>query len=220
LDVFLGDKLLAELRELLRSGIDALGLKASSQQLDILLQYLALLGKWNSAFNLSGIKNPVDMVTIHLLDSLAISPYIKSGLVLDIGSGAGLPGIPLAVMNPDTQFILLDSNGKKTRFLFQVKLALRLGNISIENKRIEHYQCPEQIDIVMSRAFSSLPKLVQLCSEAVTGKCKLLAMKGAYPTSEIDELPACYLDLKITKLSVPGINGERHLVEILLDQQD
>ena len=140
--------------------------------------------------------------------------------MLDIGSGAGLPGVPLAILNPDIHFVLLDSNGKKTRFLFQVKLALELENISIENNRIEHYQCPEQIDIVMCRAFASLPKLVQLCSEVVTGKCKILAMKGTYPASELKALPACYKDPKITKLSVPGIGSERHLVEITLTNQD
>jgi 16S rRNA (guanine527-N7)-methyltransferase len=215
-----GDEQLAELRDRLQSGVIQLGLTATDRQLDVLLKYLVLLNKWNSAFNLSGIKKPAEMVTAHLLDSLAISTYIEGKLVLDIGSGAGLPGVPLAILNPDIHFVLLDSNGKKTRFLFQVKLALGLENISIENKRIEHYQCPEQIDIVVCRAFASLPKLVQLCSEVVTGKCKVLAMKGTYPASELDALPACYKDPKITKLSVPGIGSERHLVEITLTNQD
>ncbi len=219
MSVSLDDESPAELRDTLQRGIKQLGLSTTNEQLDVLMEYLALLVKWNSAFNLSGIKKPAEMVTIHLLDSLSISTYINGRIALDIGSGAGLPGVPLAILNPNKHFILLDSNGKKTRFLFQVKLALKLGNISIENKRIEHYQCKEQIDIVMSRAFSSLPKLVQLCSEVVNGKCKLLAMKGAYPASEIENLPACYNNPKITKLTVPGLNGERHLVEILLNGQ-
>jgi 16S rRNA (guanine527-N7)-methyltransferase len=220
MSTLLGNGLLSDLKDKLQAGISELGLTASDHQLDLLMEYLSLLEKWNTTFNLSGIKKQADMVSSHVLDSLTISPHLKGKLILDIGSGAGLPGIPLAIMNPDIKFILLDSNGKKTRFLFQVKLALRLDNITIENKRIEHYQCPEQIDIVMSRAFSSLPHLVQICSKVIKGKCTLLAMKGTFPGSEIAELPECYGKPIITKLAVPGIVGERHLVEILLDHLD
>lgn len=210
------------LKELLQSGVDQLGLKASSKQIEELVEYLLLLGKWNSTFNLSGITDHHEMVRRHLLDSLAISPYIEDiegKLVLDIGSGAGLPGIPLAIVNPHIKFILLDSNGKKTRFLFQVKLALGLDNVSIENKRIEHYQCPEQIDIVMCRAFASLSKTVQLCSQLITGKCRLFALKGAEPHKEIGEISGDYPEIEFHKLKIPGIDGVRHLVIVHMSGQ-
>jgi 16S rRNA (guanine527-N7)-methyltransferase len=183
----------------------------------LLEKYLALLDKWNRAFNLSGIKDPRQMVTRHVLDCLSVSPYLSTAaVVLDIGSGAGLPGIPLAIFNPDKQLILLDSNGKKTRFLFQVKLALNLTNVTVENKRIEDYQCPSQIDIVISRAFASLNKLVQLSSPVAGGNGVLLAMKGSYPGEEIEELPAGVEVSRAVELTVPGVNESRYLIEIPL----
>ncbi|MBL4819833.1 MAG: 16S rRNA (guanine(527)-N(7))-methyltransferase RsmG [Gammaproteobacteria bacterium] len=206
------------LREKLQSGLDELGLKITPEQVDMLLSFLEVLGKWNKKFNLSGIKKPSEMISRHLLDCLAVSPYIEGSVILDVGSGGGLPGIPLAILHPDKHFILLDSNGKKTRFLFQVKLALGLDNITIENKRIEDYQCTEQIDIVMSRAFSSLAKLVQSCASVAGENSKLLAMKGIYPTTEIEELPEGIKISRAIELTIPGIEGVRHLIEIPFKQ--
>jgi len=204
------------LRGELESGLLQLGLACRSEQIDALLSYLELLNKWNQAFNLSGIRDPSRMVGLHLLDSLAISPFLTGNLVLDAGTGAGLPGIPLAILNPQRRFILLDSNGKKTRFLFQVKTALGLDNVQIENRRLEHYHCGEQIDIVLSRAFASLARLARLCSDAIGAQGILLAMKGTYPESEIAELPEPFAVARATALQVPGVMGSRYLIEIPL----
>lgn len=159
------------------------------------------------------------MVTRHVIDSLAISPFLQGNSILDIGSGAGLPGIPLAIFNPDRHFILLDSNGKKTRFLFQVKLALDLTNVSIENRRAEDYDCPDQIDIVVSRAFSSLGRLAKLASDTTGGCGVLLAMKGHYPADEVAALPEGFKVSKAIELQVPGIDEARYLIEIPLQQR-
>lgn len=198
----------------LKEGAQALGLSFSDDVFAALDVYLQLLIKWNSSFNLSGISNPDEMVSKHLLDSLAISPFITGKIIADIGTGAGLPGIPLAIANPDKHFILVDSNGKKTRFLFQAKLALKLSNITIENSRIEHYQSNQQIDIVMSRAFASLSDMVDKSAHLLAQDGFLLAMKGRYPAQEIDQLTDGFEVAKVDKLQIPGEDGERHLVEI------
>ncbi len=200
----------------MQSGIVRLGLEERADYLDALEAYLELLQKWNRSFNLSGIKDPWQMVTRHLLDCLAVSPYLTGTRILDMGSGAGLPGIPLAIFNPERKFVLLDSNGKKTRFLFQVKLALNLTNVMVENKRVEDYQCPGQIDIVISRAFASLGKLVQLSCSATGGQGALLAMKGNYPDDEIAGLPAGFRVARAIELHVPEVRESRYLIEIPL----
>ena len=204
------------IQQQLETGIRQLGLQLTTDRLSSLLHYLELLDKWNRAYNLSGVKDPLQMVGLHILDSLAVTPYLEGKTILDIGSGAGLPGVPLAIFNPDKEFILLDSNGKKTRFLFQVKLALKLDNVTIENKRVEHYQCNKQIDIVISRAFSSLARLVELSRAVTGGRGVLLAMKGAHPDDEIAELPDNVRVSRAIRLEVPGVEASRFLIEIPL----
>lgn len=208
-----------KLTALLRSGIDQLDLCVSDSAVTQLVSYLLLLRKWNATYNLSGISNVEDMLPLHVLDSLSISPLLNANSgdhILDIGSGAGLPGIPLAIVNPDKRFTLLDSNGKKTRFLFQAKLDLKLSNINIENCRIEHYQSDSQIDIVTCRAFASLSNIVSLITNLPKSPAfRVLAMKGNYPEQEILDLPET-VDIKTsTSLSVPGIEGQRHLLELV-----
>jgi 16S rRNA (guanine527-N7)-methyltransferase len=207
-----------EVRQQLAAGIRRLGLELTEHRLDSLLLYLELLEKWNRSFNLSGVKDLRQMVSLHILDSLAISPHLEGHTILDVGSGAGLPGIPLAIFNPDKTFILLDSNGKKTRFLFQVKLALKLDHLIIENKRIEHYDCRGQIDIVISRAFASLGRLVELCRAATGDSGELLAMKGVFPEEEIAGLPAGVKVTEAIQLQVPGIDASRYLLRVPLHQ--
>ena len=206
-----------EVQRRLETGIQQLGLRLTQDRLAALLIYLQLLPKWNRSFNLSGVKDPLQMVSLHILDSLAISPHLDGKTILDVGTGAGLPGIPLAIFNPDKEFILLDSNGKKTRFLFQVKLALKLDNVSIVNKRLEHYDCHRQIDIVISRAFSSLARLVELSSKVTGNSGRLLAMKGAYPRQEIAELPDGLEVDQAVQLQVPGIEASRYLIKVPLN---
>lgn len=198
----------------LQAGMHALNITANEKQIASLLQYLNLLRKWNASFNLSGITEINEMVSVHLLDSLSLSPYLQGEHFVDAGTGAGLPGIPLAIIHPDKHFTLIDSNGKKTRFLFQVKLALNLGNITIENCRIEHYQSPRQIDMVMCRAFSSLEDTVSKTQQLLKKGSKLLAMKGRYPDQEIDQLPAGFEVTSIAKSGIPGSDSQRHVIEI------
>ena len=225
------DRLEATLEQGLREL--ALGVPANAQQK--LLHYLHLIVKWNKHFNLSGITAIQEMVPLHLLDSLAISPYLEGERILDIGSGAGLPGIPLAIANPDKNFVLLDSNGKKTRFLFQVKVALELGNVEVVDARVDEYlSTPDtgEFSLITCRAFSSLSSIVKMIEKPLASGTKLLAMKGVYPHHEIAELQqdntlnstpnkASSTDLNnyykvesVIELTVPGVESQRHLVLI------
>ena len=225
------DRLEATLEQGLREL--ALGVPANAQQK--LLHYLHLIVKWNKHFNLSGITAIQEMVPLHLLDSLAISPYLEGERILDIGSGAGLPGIPLAIANPDKNFVLLDSNGKKTRFLFQVKVALELSNVEVVDARVDEYlSTPDtgEFSLITCRAFSSLSSIVKMIEKPLASGTKLLAMKGVYPHDEIAELQqdntlnstpnkASSTDLdnyykveSVIELTVPGVESQRHLVLI------
>jgi 16S rRNA (guanine527-N7)-methyltransferase len=199
----------------LRRGLDELGLQCSEQEVRKLLNYLQLLEKWNSSFNLSGIADIESMLSRHLLDSLSLHSHLSGNCFADVGTGAGLPGIPLAILNPKKHFALIDSNGKKTRFLFHVKTVLSLENISIVNCRIEHYQSPQQIDMVMSRAFSSLADLAELTRHLLAPGCRLLAMKGRYPEQEIESLPDDFEVTRVEKLEIPGDETQRHLIELI-----
>ena len=203
------------IREELHRGILSLSLNCSEEQLVSLLAYIELLKKWNSAYNLLGANETADLVSRHILDSLSINPHIEGNLIADIGAGAGLPGIPLAILNPDKRFVLIDSNGKKTRFMFQAKIQLGLGNITIENCRIEHYQSKPQIDMVMCRAFSTLTDALAMLQPIFMDSCRLLAMKGYYPHDEIAQLPEGFELTKSIKLEVPGSESQRHLIEVM-----
>lgn len=200
----------------LQRGCEALGLAPDSAQQESLLDYLALLLKWNSAYNLTAVRDPEQMVTRHLLDSLAVAPHFSGEHVIDVGTGAGLPGVPLAVMFPGTRFALLDSNGKKTRFLFQVKTALRLDNMEIHHARVESFRPPELFDAVVSRAFASLADMAAGCRHLLAPDGRLLAMKGAYPEEELAALGPAWQVRAVHALAVPGLDEQRHLVEIML----
>ena len=206
-------------REELQRGISSLSLNCNEEMLSSLLAYIELLKKWNSAYNLLGGNESALLVSRHILDSLSVDPHLEGNLLLDIGAGAGLPGIPLAILNPDKQFVLIDSNGKKTRFMFQAQIQLGLGNITIENCRIEHYQSIQQIDMVMCRAFSTLADTLTMLQPIFSDECKLLAMKGHYPEDEIARLPDGFELSKSIKLDVPGNESQRHLIEIMRKRQ-
>ncbi len=195
-------------------GLQALTLAYSSEQLEKLQHYVFLLQKWNAAYNLVADSEETVLIERHLLDSVAISPLLQGKTFLDFGTGAGLPGIPLAILNPDKEFILLDSNGKKTRFLFQVKLELGLDNVSIENCRVEHYKNQGQIDIVLCRAFSSIPDMLEKTASLLSQGSRLLAMKGQIPESEIAALSPDWNIIRIQKLDVPHSKAVRHVIEI------
>jgi len=200
----------------LQRGCEALGLAPDSAQQERLLDYLALLLKWNNAYNLTSVRDPAQMVTRHLLDSLAVAPHLSGEHVIDVGTGAGLPGVPLAIMFPGTRFALLDSNGKKTRFLFQVKTALSLDNIVVHQARVESFQPGSPFVSVISRAFASLQEMVRGCRHLVAPGGRLLAMKGASPGLELQACASERIDAVVHALNVPDLNEQRHVVEIRL----
>ncbi len=177
-----------------------------------LIDYLLLLERWNQAYNLTSVHNIADMVPLHILDSLAITPYLQGKRIIDVGTGAGLPGIPLAITQPDRTFVLLDSNGKKTRFLFQVQQQLNLTNIEIVQERIEHYRPAQCFDTVVSRAFSDLNDFGHKTQHLCCPTGQWLAMKGHYPTEELAALSADFQVLAVHELTVPELNAQRHLV--------
>lgn len=174
--------------------------------------YLALFIKWNKAYNLSAIRDPQEMIHKHLLDSLSIAPHLTGQRFIDVGTGGGLPGIPLAITFPDRHFTLLDSAGKKTRFLFQVKQALALDNVQVENRRVESFTPSERYDGVISRAFASLTDMTQQCHHLLNSGGKFWAMKGVFPEHELSELEKNYIFEHNVPLQVPGVTGERCLI--------
>ena len=200
----------------LETGLRELNLNCSSLQLEKLLKYLELLQRWNKAFNLTAIRDPLQMVRLHLLDSLAIHPYVQ-GLksIIDVGTGPGLPGIPLAILNPEINFTLLDSNGKKTRFLFQAINELKLTNASEINHRVEAYQPNQLFDAVISRAFSSISDMLNQCDHLVSDQGCFLAMKGKKPDSELSQMSKAYKVIEVSEVNVPLIDSERHLIKII-----
>ena len=206
-----------QLRQQLLAGLEQAQLRPGSEQVDSLLAYLQLLHKWNRAYNLSGIKDIGQMLSLHVLDSLLLLPLIDGRLVADVGTGAGLPGIPLAICLPDTRFILIDSNSKKTRFIFQACAQLGVNNVDVVHARVQDYARATQVDIVTSRAFASLADMVGACSHLLAPAGKFLAMKGQKPVREIAELPADYTVADVRRLQLPGSDAERHVVDIRLN---
>lgn len=195
------------------SGIEQLGLEIGRPQQQKLLAFLALLMKWNRAYNLTAIRDPGEMVSRQLLDSLSILPLVRGERVLDVGTGAGLPGIPLAICMPDVGFTLIDSNGKKTRFVQQAKIELGLDNLQVRQSRVERLDTADGFDTITSRAFAALPKMVDLTRRLLTDGGILLAMKGSVPEQEIETLQAGGAEVEIVELKLP-LSGERHAIII------
>lgn len=196
----------------LTAGAATLGITLSTEQTRLLLAYLGLLHKWNKAYNLTAVRSPNEMVSRHLLDSLSILPYVQGDRWLDVGSGGGMPGIILAIMQPTAQFTLLDSNGKKTRFLTQVKLELGLTNLTVVHDRVEAFQGAQPFNGIVSRAFSSLADFTQLTRHLSSAETRWLAMKGLYPEEELAALPVDFEVMDSAQLAVPGCQGSRHLL--------
>ena len=196
----------------LSAGIAALGLTLPDGAEAKLLAYLALLDKWNRVYNLTAVRDAERMVSHHLLDSLAAVPYFQGEAVLDVGSGGGLPGIPLAIARPELQVTLIDSIAKKTAFLLQAKAELGLKNLLVVTGRVEDF-CPESgFDIVTSRAFSDLKEFVTLTRHLLKPGGRWLAMKGLYPNEEIAMLPIGVRVSANNALVVPGLEASRHLI--------
>ena len=212
----------AGLQTLLNEGIEQLGIAVTDAQRQKLLDYVALLGKWNAVYNLTAIRDPRQMLIQHILDSLAIIPFItrRTGpqSALDVGSGGGLPGIVMAIVLPDWQVTLNDIVHKKTAFQSQAKLQLGLTNLSVVTGRVENLhpgvEVPGLFDVIVSRAFAELSDFVTLARHLVAANGRIWAMKGIRPDAEIARLPAdtkvCYIE----RLRVPMLDAERHLIEI------
>lgn len=199
-------------RKILVSGLQSLNLSQAEDKIEQLLSFIKLIEKWNKAYNLTAIRNREDMVRLHVLDSLAIVPFIEGKRVIDIGTGAGLPGIPLAIYLPEIEFTLLDSNAKKTRFVQQAILELKLKNVSVCHNRVEQYHPEKRFDTVITRAFAGLSDIVELTAHLLNKDGVLLAMKGQIP--DVSKLESAKTEL--IPVNVPGISAERCLVKIQL----
>jgi 16S rRNA (guanine527-N7)-methyltransferase len=205
-----------KLEHQLHQGIIELGLELPAETEPKLLQYLQILGKWNQAYNLTAVRDPHDMVTRHLLDSLAVLPYLRGPHVLDIGTGPGLPGIPLAISRPDFSFTLLDANAKKTRFVTQAVGELGLKNVEVMQTRVENYRPEQKFDTLVTRAFSSIADMLTNARHLCAQDGQFLAMKGMYPEAELAAIPAEFAVREVATLQVPGLEAARHLVIITL----
>jgi 16S rRNA (guanine527-N7)-methyltransferase len=199
-------------RSRLDAGVAALGLELPDGGAERLLDYLALLHKWNRVYNLTAVREPAKMLTHHLLDCLAVLPYLRGDRVLDVGSGAGLPGIPLALARAEWSVTLLEANQKKSAFLAQAVSELGLGNANVECERVEQFSPAAPYDVVISRAFSDLPEFVRLAGRHCGSQGVLVAMKGIYPFEELREVPPQFALDQVVPLTIPGLNAERHLV--------
>lgn len=200
--------------KLLSEGIVELGLDIPSGQQEALLSYVALLHRWNRAFNLTAVRDPVEMIPRHLLDSLAVTSYLRGGDILDVGTGPGLPGIPLAITRPDKKFTLLDSNGKKIRFVRQALLELGLKNVQAEKTRVEDYDPAQLFATIVTRAFASLPDILGMTRRLLTPGGRLLALKGRRPGEELATANLEDAVVDVVPLQIPQLEAERHAVLI------
>lgn len=201
-------------QEKIKQGSDALGLELSDDQCEKLAAYIALLDKWNKVYNLTSVRNPKEMISRHLLDSLAILPYLTGDTLLDVGSGGGLPGIPIAIVKPELAVTLLDSNSKKTRFLHQAKAELALENVTVVHARIEQADLP-LFSMVTARAFSTITDILDLAGRHCDDAGCLLLMKGVFPQQELDDVAGEYAIQDIVSLDIPDCDGQRHIIRIV-----
>ena len=200
------------LRQRLDDGLHALGLDLALAT--PLLDYLGLLLRWNRTYNLTAIRDPDEMVVRHLLDSLAMHPHVQPGALADLGTGPGLPGIPLAIARTDLQVALVESNGKKARFLREAVRHLRLGNARVLESRAEAVAEPGAYAQITARALDTLDGILAVGGHLLAPQGRLLAMKGMHPAEEIAALPPGWAALAVHPLAVPGLDAERHLVEV------
>jgi 16S rRNA (guanine527-N7)-methyltransferase len=179
-----------------------------------LVRYLELMQDWNRVFNLTTITDAREMVYLHLIDSLIIQPFLQGTRLLDVGSGAGLPGLPLAILNPEQHWVLLDKNSKKTRFLTQTVAELKLSHVSVVHSRSEDYHPKQCFDSILSRAFGTVRLFTETTEALLCDNGIFLAMKGKYPQQELDELPSRFVVQNVTRLEVKGTKIERHIVSL------
>ena len=205
--------LLEQLNELLADT----SIELSEQQKQQLVEYVQLLDKWNKAYNLTSVRDPKEMMVKHIMDSLVVAPHLTGSNYIDVGTGPGLPGMVLAIARPDINFVLLDSLGKRVRFLMQVKHGLGIENVTPVQSRVEEYQPSVKLDGVLSRAFASLQDMIQWCSLLIDNQGVFLALKGQYPADELEQLPNAVSLSQDISLVVPKLEGERHLIILSKD---
>ncbi|MDE1225027.1 16S rRNA (guanine(527)-N(7))-methyltransferase RsmG [Vibrio aestuarianus] len=204
---------MSELRTRLDQLVSQTNLEVNEQQRNQLVGYVEMLDKWNKAYNLTSVRNPMDMLVKHILDSIVVSPHLQGERFIDVGTGPGLPGIPLAIMNPDKTFFLLDSLGKRIRFIKQVLHELGIKNVTTIQSRVEEFQPEVKFDGVLSRAFASMLDMVEWCHHLPKEQTGLfLALKGQLPEEEIATLPEWCSVTDVKALKVPELEGDRHLV--------
>jgi 16S rRNA (guanine527-N7)-methyltransferase len=206
------DKVQVQLQ--IEGGLSALSLTEPTDLAARLCAYLELLLRWNAAYNLTAVRDPADMVTRHLMDSLAVLPFVGQERALDVGTGAGLPGLVLALAHPGQPYVLLDSSGKKTRFVEHAVDRLGIKNVAVIKARAEEHVDDDGFAVVLSRAFSTLADFVRVAGHLARSGGRLLAMKGALPESELEDLPAGWRLQAVHRLTVPGLQERRHLLEI------
>ncbi len=200
-----------KLEKLLQQGLSEMGLDLTAPVRKKLLNFLELLEKWNRAYNLTAVRDPEQMVPRHLLDSLTVLPYLQGPRVLDIGTGAGLPGIPLALARPDLEFTLLDSNAKKTRFATQALHELGLKNVAVVQERVEKFHPETKFDTLIARAFASIPDMLAASRHLCAPHVRFLVMKGVFPQEELAAVTDSYRS-EVKALRIPGLDAARHLV--------
>ena len=205
----------AALAPILINGIKELGLELNQAQHDQLLDYLALLVKWNAVYNLTSVRDPMQMMTHHLLDSLAAVPaFAGAANVLDVGAGGGLPGMVLAIARPDMLVAMIDTVHKKSAFLTQVKAELQLANVTVHTKKVQDLEVANKFDVITSRAFADLSDFVNWSGHLLAEGGQFIALKGTAPAEEQERLPKQWKVMKLEPLRVPGLEAERHLVII------
>ena len=203
-----------ELLSVLDSCLSSCSLVVTEEQRLQLIHYVMLMHKWNKAYNLTSVRDPEQMVIKHIVDSIVVAPFLDKITYIDVGTGPGLPGIPLAIMCPDKNFILLDSLGKRVIFMKQVAYELKIDNIQPVQSRVEDFVPDVEIDGVLSRAFASLKDMLHWCQHLVNSQGVFFALKGRLSIGELDELPQGFILQQTIKLNVPGLEGERHIVKI------
>ena len=202
------------LTEHLRRLIAASNLEIAEEQQAKLVQLVGLLHKWNKAYNLTSVRDPEEMLVKHIMDSIVVSPHLEGNRFIDVGTGPGLPGLPLAIINPDKEFVLLDSLGKRIRFIKQVLFELKLDNVTPVQSRVEEYQPEQGFDGVLSRAFASLDDMLHWCRHLPAPEGRFYALKGVVPEQELANLAEGLALEQVYPLFVPELDGERHLVLI------
>jgi len=205
----------AALAHVLKNGVEKLDLGLSESQQEKLLDYLALLNKWNKVYNLTAVRDPMEMMTLHVLDSLAAVPAFKDAQnVLDVGAGGGLPGVVLAIARPDMKVSMIDIVHKKTAFLNQVKAELELSNVTVYTKKVQELQVKTPYDVITSRAFADLSDFVNWSGHLLAEGGRFIALKGTAPAEERERLPDPWKVNELQPLQVPGLDAQRHLVFI------